>query len=81
MFEALGIDFPGRSLAIVFVTVMIAGLIGYLLARQQYREMLKRQSGIITSEMARLRRRAASAEQTTQRMRTEVERYRRASRH
>ena len=81
MFEAFGIDLPGRSLAIVFVTVMIAGLIGYLLARQQYREMLKRQSGIITSEMARLRRRAASAEQTTQRMRTEVERYRRASRH
>lgn len=71
---------PWAQIGVVFVSIILAALIGYLVARQQFQQNVVHQMSLFEGEMARLRRRASTADITAQRMRTEVERYRRKAR-
>lgn len=71
---------PWAQIAVVFVSIVLAALIGYFVARQQFQQNIRHQLGLFEGEMARLRRRASTADSDAQHMRTEVERYRRKAR-
>lgn len=80
MFNVFSADFPWVTLAVIFVTVAIAGLIGYVLGRRQYKDLIDQQSDVLAGEMRRLLRRAATADREANRMQTEVDRQRRRAR-
>ena len=68
------------QMSIMLLCAIVAGLVGFGLSRRHFRGEIEYQARVFTTEMARLRRQASTAEAARRTLKQEVDRLRRRAR-